>query len=250
MYVCIHGTCIMMYSCYYFLSSFSATEAFSEKHITKSVLHHLLQQDIIFQVSREECTDNNITLYKEGTPANYFTLVLEGRLSVAIGKDNMTFDARAFSHFGERVLLEAISSSNTSSTAEAAAYIPDFTLNPVSDCLILIITRRRYLAAYHSSQLEKETFPDSTPQPSHKDIFAEKWKAAETTDLQSSLAGHGGLSSIKRFLQTKPLERLRHYKKQPLKMDELGSTPLLNHSTPTCDNHVHSSSPVLEESAV
>lgn len=183
----------------------------------------------MFQISVEESRERDFSLYKEGVPANYFTLVLEGCLSVSIGNEGMKFEARAFYHFGEKCLLDAIERS-TAKVTEIPTYVPDFTVRPVTDCLILLVTRSRYLAAYQASLLEQESQQHSTVAVEHLaagphrgvngDVFTEKWRAAETTDLQSSLVEGGGLSSITRLLQTKPLQRIRTCKKLSLTKEQ------------------------------
>lgn len=183
----------------------------------------------MFQITVEESRERDFGLYNAGVPANYFTLVLEGCLSVSIGSEGMVFEARAFYHFGEKCLLDAVECSTATAT-EIPTYVPDFTVRPVTDCLVLIVTRRRYLAAYHTSLLEQESQQHAAaaagrvvacpPQEINGDVFTEKWRAAESTDLQSSLAGGEGLSSITRLLQTKPLQRIRTHKKPSATMTE------------------------------
>ena len=167
---------------------FPGTKAFGHDQITKTVLHRLLQQDIVFQLSAEECRERDFALYREGTPANYFALVLEGCLNVSIGSEGMKFEARAFYHFGEKCLLDTIEGFDTT-ISDVAPYVPDFTVHPVTDTLVLIITRRCYLAAYHTSLLEREIQPHTAASPKasqqpNKDVFTEKWQAAENSDLQ------------------------------------------------------------------
>ena len=224
---------------YFHLYLFPGTKAFGNDRITKTVLHRLLQQDIVFQLSVEECRERDFALYREGTPANYFALVLEGCLNVSIGSEGMKFEARAFYHFGEKCLLDTIEGFDTT-VSDVPPYIPDFTVHPVTDSLVLIITRRCYLAAYHTSLLEKEAQPAVSLRPSQEpngDVFTEKWQAAENNDLQVCLVGGGGgLASITRLLQTKPLQRVRARKK--LHASEVHDTSLAQPRTP-----IRSSSP-------
>ena len=139
-------------------------------------------------------------MYHSGTPASYFTLLLEGCLQVYIGKESLVFEARGFYHFGAKVLLDVIKSRLDSS------YMPDFTVRPSTDCLVMIITRQRYLAAFRASKFEQGQQHD-TKSPTN-DLFITEWQAAETIDLQSSLSGRAGLRNITHLLKTKPLQGL------------------------------------------
>ena len=207
------------------LSSPSGTKAFCHERITTTVLHRLLQQDVVFKLSVDECREREFALYKEGTPANYFTLVLEGRLNVSIGNENMVFEASAFYHFGEKCLLDSVDCDTT--LTELSSYIPDFTVRPITDSLVLIVTRRCYLAAYRTSQLEMKQSDPAQLQVSlsdagtkslqvNRDVFSEEWHAAKDTDLKTCIVGGGGggLDGITRLLQTKPLQRIKVRKKQ------------------------------------
>ncbi|XP_003384720.1 PREDICTED: metal transporter CNNM4-like [Amphimedon queenslandica] len=173
-----------------FLSS--SVPPFNSSHITKNVLSHLLRQDIVFKLSRER---SDFLLYQSGTPANYFTLILEGMLLVTIGEEGLQFQAHGFYTFGSKCLLEPYSDT---------AYVPDFTVSmgPV-ECLVVIVTKRRYLAALKASRFENEQ-----SQTVSAEVFNKEWEVAETTDLEASLAGKAGLTNITHLLRTKPLQGL------------------------------------------
>ena len=238
------------------LSSPSGTKAFCHERITTTVLHRLLQQDVVFKLSVDECREREFALYKEGTPANYFTLVLEGRLNVSIGNENMVFEASAFYHFGEKCLLDSVDCDTI--LTEVSPYIPDFTVRPIADSLVLIVTRSCYLAAYRTSQLEmKQSDPVqlqtslsdadtklSLSLQANRDVFSQEWHAAKDTDLQTSMVGGGGggLGSITRLLQTKPLQRIKVRKKQATSTtgEEQDKVPLCQQDSTSSDSHVFS----------
>lgn len=73
--------------------------------------------------------------------------------------------------------------------------------------MVVIVTRRRYLAALKASQFEQE---HSGSVQIRNDVFSKEWEAAETVDLQASLAGRAGLTNIKHLLKTKPLQGVSH----------------------------------------
>ena len=43
-------------------------------------------------------------LIKKGKPADYFVLILEGRVEVTVGKESLVFESGPFSHFGSYAL--------------------------------------------------------------------------------------------------------------------------------------------------
>ena len=113
----------------------------------------------------------------------------------------MQFEARGFYYFGARALLDV---AKASSGESVPSYIPKFKVSLGSDCLILIVTRRRYLAAFKASRFEEEH--NESMLGDRSDVFSKEWKAAETVDLQASLAGGSGLTNITHLLKTKPLQ--------------------------------------------
>jgi metal transporter CNNM len=48
----------------------------------------------------------NFNLYSfiQGKPADYFVLILEGRVEVTVGKENLVFESGPFSHYGSQAL--------------------------------------------------------------------------------------------------------------------------------------------------
>lgn len=48
--------------------------------------------------------DESVILYNQGKPADYFMLILEGRVQTIIGKENLIFESGPFSYFGIEAL--------------------------------------------------------------------------------------------------------------------------------------------------
>ena len=124
-----------------------------------------------------------------------------------IGKECLSFEARGFYFFGSQVLIDVIESN------VGSHYIPDFTVRPQTDCLVLLVTRQRFLAAYRASQFELGKDPHDRLEEG--DLFSKEWEAAESQDLQLSLSGGPGLSNIRHLLKTKPLQDFRAIKQSP-----------------------------------
>ena len=160
-------------------------EPFTSKYMNSTVLKRLLTQNIVQSVSCEEYRRKNLTLFSMGSLAPYFCLVLEGCVEVEIGRDNLKFESRSFSHFGAQALVMARSSPNR------AEYRPDFTARPATDCLLVIITSGQYMAARRASVFEGGRGNSWTPPPGGSkkkavDFFSTEWDKAETVDLSST----------------------------------------------------------------
>ena len=133
-------------------------DAFKSDKISPAVLKRLLSRDVVRRVSQEEAQRHSRTLYRANTPTSNFTLVIEGHLEVEIGRDKMQFEAGPFCHFGVQSLESALES-------EACDYVPDFTVRPISDCLLLVITRSEYLDAYKATLFQQSKDNDTSHNP-------------------------------------------------------------------------------------
>lgn len=160
----------MTYVCLYI----AAIDAFKSDKISPAVLKRLLSRDVVRRVSLEEAQRHSRTLYRANTPTSNFTLVIEGHVEVEVGKDKMQFEAGPFCHFGAQSLENALET-------EACDYVPDFTVRPVSDCLLLVITRSEYLDAYKATLFQQSKDYETSPNPngsSKHSSFLEQLKVA------------------------------------------------------------------------
>ena len=57
---------------------------------------------MIFQVQEDE----DLTLMRKGKPVNYFILIVEGRVQVSIGAEELVFEAGPFSYYGIKALTQ------------------------------------------------------------------------------------------------------------------------------------------------
>ncbi len=158
-------------------------------------------KNVVRKISLEESTRTNLQLYTTGNEASFFTLVLEGCMEVHIGKDELTFDSKSFTYFGAQALLNCTLDTPTE-------YIPDYTVRPSVDSIVIIITKRQYLAAVEASRFVEEKAGTTLEadgaaiENPKRDVFAKEWELAEDQDLGDSLST--GLSSITKFLSKKP----------------------------------------------
>lgn len=87
-------------------------DTFKPDVISETILRRLLKQDIIYHIkvkSREKAkTDPAAIIYQQGKAVDYFVLILEGRVEVTVGKENMMFESGPFTYFGSQALTANI----------------------------------------------------------------------------------------------------------------------------------------------
>lgn len=47
-------------------------------------------------------------IYEQGKPADYFVLILEGRVEVTVGQEQLLFECGPFSYFGKQALIQSV----------------------------------------------------------------------------------------------------------------------------------------------
>lgn len=97
----------------------TAIEAFDRKFITENILRRLIAQKIYYSAEVDEnertfltSTLNEATikeddpnlLYKYGKPADYFIMILEGKVRVVVGNESLTYESGPFTYFGVSAL--------------------------------------------------------------------------------------------------------------------------------------------------
>ena len=160
--------------------------AFRSDRVLPSILKRLLSQDIVRLFTLEEVQARNHTLYRANVPASLFTLVIEGHMEVEVGKDGMKFEAGPFHYFGMQALEMASSSGGSE-------YVPDFTVHPTSDCLVMVITCKQYLDACKASLFQQTKDHDSSlgllnhnNHPSHQPDAATSPTTVKSSTLRST----------------------------------------------------------------
>ncbi|XP_026198646.1 metal transporter CNNM4 [Anabas testudineus] len=174
---------------------FLATEVslFSPSQISDKVLLRILRHpDVIQEIKFIESDKRSPHhyIYQRGKPVDYFVLILQGRVEVEAGNENMKFETGPFSYYGVMALsaptLEfrspshlsglnrtaslsgadrtgeslSVSGSNSqlNNSIPAHQYTPDFYVRALSDLQFVKITRAQYQNGLMASRL------DSTPQ--------------------------------------------------------------------------------------
>uniref|UniRef100_A0A672HUB9 Metal transporter n=1 Tax=Salarias fasciatus TaxID=181472 RepID=A0A672HUB9_SALFA len=172
---------------------FLATEVslFGPFYITEKVLLRILRHPDVIQELKFNENDKRSPqhfLYQRGKSVDYFVLILQGRVEVEAGNENMKFETGPFSYYGVMALstpsLEfrspshggnlnrsaslsctergpesgSVGGSNTQIPGTPFQYIPDFCVRALSDLQFVKITRAQYQNGLLASRL------DSTPQ--------------------------------------------------------------------------------------
>lgn len=85
-------------------------EAFSKNTISETILRRLLKQDIVFHIKKNKDWRNDAAtlIYQRGKAADYFVLILEGRVEVTIGQENLVFESGPFTYFGTQALVQNV----------------------------------------------------------------------------------------------------------------------------------------------
>ncbi|KAM6902946.1 metal transporter CNNM4 isoform 2-T2 [Xenentodon cancila] len=172
---------------------FLATEVnlFSPFQITEKVLLRILRHPDVIQELKFNESDKRSQqhfLYQRAKPVDFFILILQGRVEVEAGNENMKFETGPFSYYGVMALstpsLEfrspshggnlnrsaslscteraqeggSVGGSNTQIPGTPFQYIPDFSVRALTDLQYVKISRAHYQNGLLASRL------DSTPQ--------------------------------------------------------------------------------------
>jgi len=87
-------------------------EPFTSEYLSENVLKRLMSKRIYYEVKIESNQfdselaniPNENKLYSYGKAADYFILILEGRVKVIIGKENQQYEGGPFAYFGVSAL--------------------------------------------------------------------------------------------------------------------------------------------------
>ncbi|KAL6264085.1 hypothetical protein P5V15_004164 [Pogonomyrmex californicus] len=171
----------------------TTVDTFKPDVISETILRRLLKQDIIYHVkvkSREKAkTDPAAIIYQQGKAVDYFVLILEGRVEVTVGKENMMFESGPFTYFGSQALTAniGIAESPTNANPQTVGsiqsvnldsmlrhtFIPDYTVRAVTEVFYVKVKRSLYLAAKRATLLERSQ-KDPLPSQEQFDDEVEK----------------------------------------------------------------------------
>lgn len=194
----------------------TSVEAFKSDSVSETILRRLLNQDIVHHVKHKgkDRNDPSMFIITRGKPVDFFVLILEGRVEVTVGKENLMFDSGSFSYFGTQALVQnicidvpvdspqQIMGSLQSLNMDAMlrhTFIPDYTVKAVTEVVYIQIKRNLYLAAKRATLMERaqrlgdnsglEPIDDEVEKLLHSlDDEDDRSVGADTTNLQTPKA--------------------------------------------------------------
>ncbi|ODN06181.1 Metal transporter CNNM2 [Orchesella cincta] len=140
----------------------TGVEPFRTAHISEGVLHRILKKNVLFKI-RGTKDLKPCFLYESGKATDSFTLILEGRVEVNVGKEGLQYEAGPFSYFAVPALM----------LNEDTNFTPDYSVKATGDVVILRIRRPLYQAAVQATIMERSKKDENGKSIPH-DSYIEK----------------------------------------------------------------------------
>jgi len=154
--------------------SLPAVDPFKKDNISENILRRLLNQDIFRHVKNKAKSHNDPSTYifQQGKPVDFFVMILEGRVEVTVGRENLVFDGGPFTHFGLQALVQTVGVDSPLQVAPQQqvmgslqslnmdallrhTFIPDYSVKGLSETVVyLVVKRTLYLAAKRATLME------------------------------------------------------------------------------------------------
>lgn len=124
-------------------------------------------------IQSDDAKNKEVFLYKKGFNCDYFALVIQGRVEVTVGSENILFEDGPFSVFGVGALTRE---------AGSPAFSPDYTVKLLTNIQLLKISRSLYRSAIRATRLERQ---NKTPEiyQEYDEIFFEEAKRNKNSPL-------------------------------------------------------------------
>jgi len=81
-----------------------AVAPFKPEFISEGILQRLIKQNVIVCFRLTDPSSAECYLYRNGRQCDYFIMVLQGRVQVEFGKENLIFEGGPFVYFGVQAL--------------------------------------------------------------------------------------------------------------------------------------------------
>ncbi|WAR20819.1 CNNM2-like protein [Mya arenaria] len=152
----------------------ASVELFLEKYISENILKKLIKQNIVVELNPQSHKEHY--LYREGVPADYFVLILQGHVEVSIGREQLVFQGGPFTYYGLNALKVSNQILNPSSNSDSIyikmePYIPDFSVKAVDSLLFLRIKRAHYIVARRATLMGRNELNSMQ----EEEAFASEW---------------------------------------------------------------------------
>ncbi|XP_050676377.1 unextended protein-like [Leptidea sinapis] len=165
----VHVSPQLILATFQFLST--SVDPFRPDMISETVLRRLLKQDVIQHIrlrGDEDKNDPKRFVYQEGKAVDYFVLILEGRVEVTVGRENLVFEAGPFTYFGVQALTQNVGLAESPAPSTLGSlqnlnmdsmlrhtFVPDYSVKAIVELYYLTIKRSMYLAAKRATLMEK-----------------------------------------------------------------------------------------------
>ncbi|XP_059056373.1 unextended protein-like [Achroia grisella] len=165
----VHVSPQLVLATFQFLNT--SVDPFRPELISETVLRRLLKQDVIQHIKLrgdEDKNDPKRFVFQEGKPVDYFVLILEGRVEVTVGRENLVFEAGPFTYFGVQALTQNVGLAETPAPSTLGSlqnlnmdsmlrhsFVPDYSVKAIAELYYLTIKRTMYLAAKRATLMEK-----------------------------------------------------------------------------------------------
>ncbi|XP_060809108.1 unextended protein [Amyelois transitella] len=164
----IHISPQLTLATFQFLST--SVDAFRPDTVSETVLRRLLRQDVIqhIKVKGKTKKDPSTYVFQQGKPVDYFVLILEGRVEVTVGRENLVFEAGPFTYFGVQALMQNVGVAESPTPSAMGSlqninmdsqlrhtFVPDYSVRAIAELFYLTVKRSLYLAAKRATLMEK-----------------------------------------------------------------------------------------------
>ncbi|XP_059056452.1 unextended protein-like [Achroia grisella] len=195
----IHISPQLTLATFQFLST--SVDAFRPDTVSETVLRRLLRQDVIHYIKLKGKTkkDPSTYVFQQGKPVDYFVLILEGRVEVTVGRENLVFEAGPFTYFGVQALTQNIGVAESPTPSAMGSlqninmdsmlrhtFVPDYSVRAIAELHYLTVKRSLYLAAKRATLMEKGALSKGA---TNEQFDTEVDKLLQSVDEDISISG-------------------------------------------------------------
>ncbi|XP_049883189.1 unextended protein-like [Pectinophora gossypiella] len=195
----IHISPQLTLATFQFLST--SVDAFRPDTVSETVLRRLLKQDVIQYIKLKGKTkkDPSTFVYHQGKPVDYFVLILEGRVEVTVGRENLVFEAGPFTYFGVQALTQNVGVAESPTPSAMGSlqninmdsmlrhtFVPDYSVRAITELHYLTVKRSLYLAAKRATLMEKGALSKGA---TNEQFDTEVDKLLQSVDEDISISG-------------------------------------------------------------
>ncbi|XP_075221674.1 metal transporter uex isoform X6 [Lycorma delicatula] len=228
----------------------TSVDPFKPEVISESVLSRLLKQDIIHHIKVKKDKSKNdpdTIIYQQGKPVDYFVLILEGRVEVTVGRENLVFESGPFTYFGLQALMQTVGVAESPTGIASASqqlgslqsvnldamlrhsFVPDYTVRAITEVFYLSVKRSLFLAAKRATLMERskkeevqsgDVFDAEVEKLSREDMDAETKIVDSTNKPESQVVNNKSGTASSKPNVTFNEKVLKKSSKIPLKSNE------------------------------